>query len=71
MPNTSGEDRRGVIMGWRSSQASTGVGCGLPADMLERLEAGGRLRRPDTRRVMRRVLNGARVSVFPLYLAQF
>ena len=51
MPNTSGQDRRGVIMGWRSSQTSKGVGCGLPRPMLEKLQAAGRLRRP-TRRVM-------------------
>ena len=51
MPNTSGQDRRGVIMGWRSPSAATGVGCGLPREMLEELHAAGRLRR-STRRVM-------------------
>ena len=50
-PNTSGEDRRGVICGWRSSQASTSVGCGLPRPMLRKLAAKGRLT-VATRRVM-------------------
>eukprot|EP01047_Picozoa_sp_COSAG01_P055561 COSAG01_NODE_6200_length_3797_cov_318.655760_4_plen_285_part_00 len=44
MPNTSGEDRRGVILGYRSSQtASVGHACGVSDSTLRRLDARGLL----------------------------
>ena len=44
MPNTGTQERRGVIMGWRSSQTKTpGHACGLRGATLQRLESEGKL----------------------------
>ena len=44
MPNTSAHERRGVIMGWRSSQTTrAGHACGLSGTTLRRLDKEGKL----------------------------